>query len=176
MQFPIWLLSTTSPGLTSFVLHNSYCIISSSKPPWKPFRIPEHSSFSVRKQRAAESYYGSGWAWIFRGSWSPYLEEENCRVEELDSADPGREGQGTILDVDKYAIMRRVRIHARDLRILDPLLSYPSKILGREKVIVLNLEVNFFIAFEFLLLGFWLADHLIVWLILVVVGFLVAAH
>ncbi|PSR92785.1 Magnesium transporter MRS2-2 like [Actinidia chinensis var. chinensis] len=50
-------------------------------------------------------------------------------------------GQGTVLDVDKYAIMHRVQIHARDLRILDPLLSYPSTILGREKAIVLNLEV-----------------------------------
>ncbi|KAJ7977302.1 Magnesium transporter MRS2-like protein [Quillaja saponaria] len=49
-------------------------------------------------------------------------------------------GNETILDVDKYAIMSRVQIHARDLRILDPLLSYPSNILGREKVIVLNLE------------------------------------
>lgn len=55
----------------------------------------------------------------------------------------GQTGEGTILDVDKHAIMRRVHIHARDLRILDPLLSYPSTILGREKVIVLNLEVNF---------------------------------
>ena len=51
-------------------------------------------------------------------------------------------GQGTVLDVDKYAIMHRVQIHARDLRILDPLLSYPSTILGREKAIVLNLEVQ----------------------------------
>ncbi|GLT78666.1 hypothetical protein SLA2020_501940 [Shorea laevis] len=49
-------------------------------------------------------------------------------------------GQGTVLDVDKYAIMHRVHIHARDLRILDPLLSYPSTILGRERAIVLNLE------------------------------------
>ncbi|KAJ3673322.1 hypothetical protein LUZ60_006696 [Juncus effusus] len=49
-------------------------------------------------------------------------------------------GEGTILDVDKYAIMHRVEIHARDLRILDPLLSYPSTILGRERAIVLNLE------------------------------------
>ncbi|XP_042514683.1 magnesium transporter MRS2-I-like isoform X1 [Macadamia integrifolia] len=49
-------------------------------------------------------------------------------------------GEGTILDIDKYAIMHRVQIHARDLRILDPLLSYPSTILGREKAIVLNLE------------------------------------
>ncbi|XP_068669764.1 magnesium transporter MRS2-I-like [Aristolochia californica] len=50
------------------------------------------------------------------------------------------EGEGTVLDVDKYAIMHRVQIHARDLRILDPLLSYPSTILGRERAIVLNLE------------------------------------
>ncbi|KAL0925819.1 hypothetical protein M5K25_004189 [Dendrobium thyrsiflorum] len=49
-------------------------------------------------------------------------------------------GEETILDVDKYAIMHRVQIHARDLRILDPLLSYPSTILGREQAIVLNLE------------------------------------
>ncbi|XAR58601.1 hypothetical protein NMG60_11014069 [Bertholletia excelsa] len=49
-------------------------------------------------------------------------------------------GEGTILDLDKYEIMRRVPIHARDFRILDPLLSYPSLILGRERAIVLNLE------------------------------------
>ncbi|KAM7488322.1 hypothetical protein LguiB_025806 [Lonicera macranthoides] len=49
-------------------------------------------------------------------------------------------GEGTILDVDKYEIMHRVQIHARDLRILDPNLSYPSTILCREKVIILNLE------------------------------------
>ncbi|KAL0294764.1 UNVERIFIED_CONTAM: Magnesium transporter MRS2-2 [Sesamum radiatum] len=52
-------------------------------------------------------------------------------------------GQEVILDVDKYAIMHRVQIHARDLRILDPLLSYPSAILGRERAIVLNLEDYF---------------------------------
>ncbi|RWW10385.1 hypothetical protein GW17_00026075 [Ensete ventricosum] len=49
-------------------------------------------------------------------------------------------GEDMILDADKYAIMHRVQIHARDLRILDPLLSYPSTILGRERAIVLNLE------------------------------------
>jgi magnesium transporter len=53
-----------------------------------------------------------------------------------------RDGRETVFDVDKYAIMRLVEIHARDLRIMDPLLSYPSTILGREKVIVLNLEAN----------------------------------
>ncbi|KAJ4954328.1 hypothetical protein NE237_011111 [Protea cynaroides] len=50
-------------------------------------------------------------------------------------------GKGTILNIDKYAIIQRVEIHTRDLRILDPVLSYPSTILGREKAIVLNLEV-----------------------------------
>lgn len=49
-------------------------------------------------------------------------------------------GKATVLDVDKYAIMHRVHIHARDLRIVDPLLSYPSTILGRDRAIVLNLE------------------------------------
>ncbi|EOA14362.1 hypothetical protein CARUB_v10027547mg [Capsella rubella] len=50
-------------------------------------------------------------------------------------------GQSTSQDFDKYAIMHRVQIHARDLRILDPNLSYPSTILGRERAIVLNLEL-----------------------------------
>ncbi|KAL8139002.1 hypothetical protein V2J09_005003 [Rumex salicifolius] len=49
-------------------------------------------------------------------------------------------GETEVFDFDKYAIMRRVRIPARDLRILDPLLSYPSTILGRERAIVVNLE------------------------------------
>ncbi|CDP09701.1 unnamed protein product [Coffea canephora] len=36
--------------------------------------------------------------------------------------------------------MRRTGLPARDLRILDPLLSYPSTVLGRERAIVINLE------------------------------------
>ena len=51
-------------------------------------------------------------------------------------------GEERELDADKYAIMHRVDINARDLRILDPLLSYPSTILCRERAIVLNLEVR----------------------------------
>lgn len=50
-------------------------------------------------------------------------------------------GEATMIDTDKYSIMHRVQIHTRDFRILDPLLSYPSTILGRESAIVLNLEV-----------------------------------
>jgi len=51
-------------------------------------------------------------------------------------------GHSSLLDVDKYEIMHHVRIEARDLRILDPLLSYPSTILSRKEFIVLNLEVG----------------------------------
>ncbi|XP_020253190.1 magnesium transporter MRS2-F-like [Asparagus officinalis] len=36
--------------------------------------------------------------------------------------------------------MRRTGLPARDLRVLDPMLSYPSTILGRERAIVINLE------------------------------------
>ncbi|KAJ0007825.1 hypothetical protein Pint_30497 [Pistacia integerrima] len=42
--------------------------------------------------------------------------------------------------VGKYWIMRRRGLPARDLRLLDPMLSYPSTILGRERAIVVNLE------------------------------------
>ncbi|GAQ91118.1 Magnesium transporters: CorA family [Klebsormidium nitens] len=49
-------------------------------------------------------------------------------------------GATQIIEADKYAIMRRCAIPARDLRILDPVLVYPSTILGREKAIVINLE------------------------------------
>lgn len=49
-------------------------------------------------------------------------------------------GQEMILDIDKYEILDRLQLHPRDLRILDPLLSYPSTILSRERAIILNLE------------------------------------
>ncbi|WOL03541.1 magnesium transporter MRS2-F-like [Canna indica] len=43
-------------------------------------------------------------------------------------------------EVGKHSIMRRTGLPARDLRVLDPMLSYPSTILGRERAIVINLE------------------------------------
>ncbi|XP_074312749.1 magnesium transporter MRS2-3-like [Silene latifolia] len=49
-------------------------------------------------------------------------------------------GQGQVVEAGKHSIMRRTGLPARDLRILDPLLSYPSTVLGREKAIVINLE------------------------------------
>ena len=74
------------------------------------------------------------------------------------------EGDSKILDLDKYSILKRLGIHARDLRILDPLLSYPSTILGRERAIIINLEVlfvticvisKFFLFFLIILLSFF---------------------
>ncbi|KAF3435573.1 hypothetical protein FNV43_RR22662 [Rhamnella rubrinervis] len=49
-------------------------------------------------------------------------------------------GQAQVVEAGKHAIMRQTGLPARDLRILDPLLSYPSTVLGREKAIVINLE------------------------------------
>lgn len=73
-------------------------------------------------------------------------------------------GQNTILDADKYVIMRRVQIHARDLRILDPMLSYPSTILGRDRVIVLNLEhIKAIITAEEVILAFFVYIFFLNW-------------
>ncbi|CAH8385188.1 unnamed protein product [Eruca vesicaria subsp. sativa] len=49
-------------------------------------------------------------------------------------------GKEQATEAGKHTIMRRTGIPARDLRILDPLLSYPSTVLGRERAIVINLE------------------------------------
>ncbi|XP_043697493.1 magnesium transporter MRS2-3-like [Telopea speciosissima] len=49
-------------------------------------------------------------------------------------------GQAQVVEAGKHSIKRRTGLPARDLRILDPLLSYPSTVLGREKAIVINLE------------------------------------
>lgn len=49
-------------------------------------------------------------------------------------------GGSQVMEVDKFTMMRRCDLPARDLRLLDPLFVYPSTILGREKAIVVNLE------------------------------------
>ncbi|KAL1802032.1 hypothetical protein DCAR_0933543 [Daucus carota subsp. sativus] len=48
--------------------------------------------------------------------------------------------QTHVMEAGKHSIMRKTGLPARDLRILDPLLSYPSTVLGRERAIVINLE------------------------------------
>lgn len=63
-------------------------------------------------------------------------------------------GHSSLLDADMYDIMHRAQIDARDLRILDPFLSYPSTIIGREKAIVINLEVLLFVFIFFTLIEF----------------------
>ncbi|XP_031401662.1 magnesium transporter MRS2-F-like [Punica granatum] len=49
-------------------------------------------------------------------------------------------GESHVEEVGRHSIMRRTGLPARDLRVLDPVLSYPSSILGRERAIVVNLE------------------------------------
>ncbi|KAK9096052.1 hypothetical protein Sjap_021549 [Stephania japonica] len=49
-------------------------------------------------------------------------------------------GKSHVEEVGKHSVMRRTGLPARDLRILDPVLFYPSTVLGRERAIVVNLE------------------------------------
>ncbi|XP_050262715.1 magnesium transporter MRS2-3-like isoform X4 [Quercus robur] len=49
-------------------------------------------------------------------------------------------GQAQVLEAGKSEIMSRTGLPGRDLRSLDPVLSYASSILGRERAIVINLE------------------------------------
>ena len=49
-------------------------------------------------------------------------------------------GQSHLEELGKHSVMRRTGLPGRDLRVLDPVLSYPSTILGRERAIVINLE------------------------------------
>lgn len=49
-------------------------------------------------------------------------------------------GQGQTMEVGKHTVMRRTGLPTSDLRILDPILSYPSTVLGRERCIEINLE------------------------------------
>ncbi|CAN1143411.1 Magnesium transporter MRS2-4 [Linum perenne] len=51
-----------------------------------------------------------------------------------------RFGSSELVECDKSAILKRVAIPARDLRILGPLFSNSSSILAREKAMVVNLE------------------------------------
>ncbi|KAK9276105.1 hypothetical protein L1049_005636 [Liquidambar formosana] len=49
-------------------------------------------------------------------------------------------GHARVVEAGKYAIMRRTGLPARDLRVLEPFLSYPSRVMGRERAMVINLE------------------------------------
>ncbi|XP_061360966.1 magnesium transporter MRS2-2-like [Gastrolobium bilobum] len=72
------------------------------------------------------------------------------------------DGQCSIVEMDKHGIMDLAQIHYRDLRILDPLLSYPSAILGREKAILLNLEhIKAIITAEEVLLRYQMDENVV---------------
>ncbi|KAK4781027.1 hypothetical protein SAY87_017133 [Trapa incisa] len=49
-------------------------------------------------------------------------------------------GESRVEEVGRHSIMHRTGLPARDLRVLDPVLSCPSSIFGRERAIVVNLE------------------------------------
>ncbi|XP_024971443.1 magnesium transporter MRS2-1-like isoform X2 [Cynara cardunculus var. scolymus] len=51
-------------------------------------------------------------------------------------------GDSQNIEADKFTVMRRCDLPARDLRLLDPLFVYPSTILGREKAIVYVVELQ----------------------------------
>ncbi|KAK2458466.1 magnesium transporter MRS2-1 [Trifolium repens] len=52
----------------------------------------------------------------------------------------GSDGQRQMVEAGRQLIMQRTGLTARDLRNLDPMLTYPSTIVGRDKAMVLNLE------------------------------------
>jgi magnesium transporter len=49
-------------------------------------------------------------------------------------------GAWSVEEVGKHQLMRRTGLPARDLRALDPALSYPCSIVGRDRAVVVNLE------------------------------------
>eukprot|EP00898_Chlorokybus_atmophyticus_P000989 jgi/Chlat1/1891/Chrsp145S02208 len=50
------------------------------------------------------------------------------------------DGSAKVLEAGRQAVMGRTGVAARDLRMLDPFLNYPSNILVRDRALVLNLE------------------------------------
>ncbi|XP_034907428.2 magnesium transporter MRS2-F [Populus alba] len=56
-------------------------------------------------------------------------------------------GQSSIEEIGKHSMMKRTGLPARDLRALDPVLSYPSSILGRERAIVFVQDLQHRIVF-----------------------------
>jgi len=53
-----------------------------------------------------------------------------------------RNGETSIIQADKHALVHTLGVQLRDLRLLDPHLntSYPSALLCRDKALVVNLE------------------------------------
>ncbi|KAF3337690.1 magnesium transporter MRS2-F-like protein [Carex littledalei] len=50
------------------------------------------------------------------------------------------DSESRLEEITKQDLVQRTGLSTRDLRVVDPVLSYPSSILGRERAIVVNLE------------------------------------
>ncbi|XP_078172554.1 magnesium transporter MRS2-F-like isoform X2 [Carex rostrata] len=50
------------------------------------------------------------------------------------------DGKSCLEEITKQGLVQRTGLSTRDLRVVDPVLSYPSSIIGRERAIVVNLE------------------------------------
>ncbi|CAA7404478.1 unnamed protein product [Spirodela intermedia] len=96
------------------------------RPEEQPSGLPPQVSFQQQAMAAAPG--SAGTTTRRKGTairaWTVVSDSGGSRLEEL----------------GKHTIMRRTGLPARDLRVLDPALSYPSTILGRERAIVVNLE------------------------------------
>jgi hypothetical protein len=71
-------------------------------------------------------------------------------------------GNSTMLNVDSYAIIRRVHIYARDLRVFESSISSPLSIRTREGAIVLNLEVRPFLFLSFFFIHYWVFSNVLI--------------
>lgn len=96
------------------------------------------ASLQPQKQVAAAEEDGSGGEPLLRPTAARIPKKKAVGIRSwlvLDST-----GQAQVVEIGKQAIMRRTGLPGRDLRILDPLLSCPSTVLGRERAIVISVE------------------------------------
>lgn len=98
----------------------------------------EQKKKSKMRGNVAGNANGSDDRWGTAAAAVPAIRKKGTSVRQWLVVDGTGEAQ--VIEAGKHAIMRRTGLPARDLRILDPLLSYPSTVLGRERAIVINLE------------------------------------
>ncbi|XP_027100139.1 magnesium transporter MRS2-5-like [Coffea arabica] len=77
----------------------------------------------------------------FRGLGNPGFKKRGHGLGSRSWVKIDQNGNSKILELDKATVMRHCSLPSRDLRLLDPMFIYPSSILGREKAIVVNLEM-----------------------------------
>ncbi|KAJ4958800.1 hypothetical protein NE237_025911 [Protea cynaroides] len=105
--------------------------------PASSINLPGRPSPSVNLREQSSRPSGSGRP-LFQGMDFLGLKKRGQGLRSWIRVDTS--GNSQIIEVDKFTMMRRCDLPARDLRLLDPLFVYPSTILGREKAIVVNLE------------------------------------